>query len=345
MPSQPKVSVVVPVYNCEPYLEECLRSVAAQSEQDIEIIVADDGSSDGSLDLAKRFASRDPRVSVCSRPNSGYPGVTRNFGLCRATGRYVALLDGDDLYHSEKIERSLEVFENFEDVDVVFHDYTPFHSQPDQPGSFLRSTHFHNRAAAWLDYTGGRTYLCRRDFYRFASVEFVPCHVSSTMFRRSALAPSGPWFREDLRNGDDGDFWLRLLKDRRAAFIDELLSFYRIRARSISSDLIKHLKGSVQLHTENLTRGADVFSPDEARRYKSKIAALYCDLGYQYFCQSQARAARAAYKRSMSFTFRPKSLAAYLKTFAPERAVRAYRRVQQASRSARPEEPSLSHTQ
>jgi glycosyltransferase involved in cell wall biosynthesis len=321
-----KVSVIIPCFNCEPYIGECLRSVTAQSERDLEIIVVDDGSTDGSLDVVKQLANSDPRISIYSEPHSGYPGVSRNAGLSHATGRYIALLDGDDLFHPEKIKRSLAAFDQSDDLEIVFHDYQPFPERLEESGTFLQNTHFIQRAAAWLRYAGDKTYLCQKDFYVFASIEFAPCHISSTTFRRDLLAPAGPWFRQDLRNAEDGDFWLRLIRNRKIAFINEALSYYRVRAESLSSDPVKHLTGAIQLHSENFERGRAAFSPGEARRYQSKIAALLCDLGYQYFRRSETRAARSAYRRSMRTKFRAKTLAAYLKTFAPAPVVRIYRK-------------------
>jgi glycosyltransferase involved in cell wall biosynthesis len=321
-----KISVIIPVFNCEPYVADCLRSVTDQTERDLEIIVVDDGSTDGSLNAVRQIAASDPRISVCAQPHSGYPGVSRNVGLSHATARYVTLLDGDDLYHPDKVRRSLALFEHLDDVEIVFHDYKPFQRRLDEPGTALHNTSFTQRATPWLSFAGDKTYVCRKDFYKFASLEFVPCHISSTTFRRDLLSPSGPWFRENLRNGDDGDFWLRLLRNRKVAFLNEVLSYYRVRSPSISSDVIKHLVGAVELHTDNLTRGMDVFSAEEAQRYRSKIAALLCDLGYQYFLKYDNQDARSAYKRSMKMVFRAETLEAYLKTFAPKPVVGAYRK-------------------
>lgn len=320
-----KVSVIIPAFNCEPYIGDCLRSVIAQTERDLEIIVVDDGSTDGSLQVVKEIAASDARITVYAQPHSGFPGVSRNVGLSHAQARFVTLLDGDDLYHPGKIKESLAVFEEFDGIEIVFHDYKPFQKELDKPGTALQNTRFIERAARWLSHARDKTYVCQNNFYKFASLEFVPCHISSTTFRRDLVSRSGPWFREDLRNGDDGDFWLRLLKSRRIAFLNEVLSYYRLRSPSISSDLIKHLVGAVELQTDNLHRGMDVFSPEEAQRYRSKIAALFSDLGYQHFLNFNTHDARIAYSRSMRMSFRARTLEAYLKTFAPKPIVRAYR--------------------
>lgn len=338
----PKVSVIIPVFNCAAYVPDCLGSVTNQSEGDLEIIVVDDGSTDGTLYVVERIAATDARICVRAQPHSGFPGVARNVGLSRAAGQYISLLDGDDLYHPDKIKRTLEAFEKLERAEIVFHDYKPFQMRLDESGSFLENTHFTERAAAWLTEAGNKTYVCRRDFYNFTSLEFVPCHTSSTIFRRDLLPSTGPWFREDLRNGEDGDFWLRLIPDRKIAFINEVLSYYRVRTRSLSSDPISHLVGAIQLQTENFVRGRNAFSADEVRRYKSKIAALCSDLGYRHFCNSDTHNARSAYWRSMKTAFRAKTLAAYLKTFAPAGMVRSYRTwAQHHSRTHEPDDLRL----
>lgn len=91
----PKVSVLVPVYNVERYLSRCLDSLLAQTLRDIEIICIDDGSTDGSPDILRRYAQRDARVKVITKANSGY-GASMNCGLDAARGNYVAIVESDD---------------------------------------------------------------------------------------------------------------------------------------------------------------------------------------------------------------------------------------------------------
>ncbi len=104
---EPLVSVIVPVYNVFPYLREALDSVIGQTYKKLEIIIVDDGSSDGSGESCDEY-SRDPRVQVIHQENKGLSGA-RNTGLDRATGEYVAFLDSDDAFHPEMIQRLLEI--------------------------------------------------------------------------------------------------------------------------------------------------------------------------------------------------------------------------------------------
>ncbi|TDD39590.1 glycosyltransferase [Nonomuraea terrae] len=99
----PLLSVVVPFYNVEPYLTECLKSLAAQTLEDIEVILVDDGSVDGSRRVAEDFAARDPRFVLVGQRNLG-PGPARNQGIRQARGAYLAFADGDDVVPPEAYE-------------------------------------------------------------------------------------------------------------------------------------------------------------------------------------------------------------------------------------------------
>ncbi len=96
-PEMDKVSIVIPVYNMEGYLGECLDSVLTQTHRDIEAICVDDGSTDGTPEMLAEYAARDPRVRVIAQKNAG-SGPARNAGIAASTGRYLMFLDPDDLY-------------------------------------------------------------------------------------------------------------------------------------------------------------------------------------------------------------------------------------------------------
>ena len=99
----PLVSVIMPAYNAEHYLEECLASVDAQSYRNLEIIVVDDGSTDGTLRVLRDHASRDARITVLAQDNL-YAGVARNNGMAKANGDYLLFLDSDDIFEPDMIE-------------------------------------------------------------------------------------------------------------------------------------------------------------------------------------------------------------------------------------------------
>jgi CDP-glycerol glycerophosphotransferase len=99
----PAISVVIPVYDVETYLEECLRSVEAQTVRDLEVIVVDDGSTDASAEIAHRFAERDRRIRIISQSNQGL-GRARNVGLAAADCEVVSFVDSDDILLPHALE-------------------------------------------------------------------------------------------------------------------------------------------------------------------------------------------------------------------------------------------------
>ncbi|MCI8948468.1 MAG: glycosyltransferase family 2 protein [Lachnospiraceae bacterium] len=100
------VSIVVPVYNSEAYLERCIRSLRLQSYENLEMILVDDGSTDGSLEICSREASEDKRIQVIHKKNGGAASA-RNAGLDRITGQWLLLIDGDDYIHKDMVRELL----------------------------------------------------------------------------------------------------------------------------------------------------------------------------------------------------------------------------------------------
>ena len=90
-----KVSIIVPTYNVEQYLPECMESIVGQTLKDLEIICVNDGSTDSSLDILKKYAAADDRIIIIDKKNEGY-GRAMNDGLDRATGEYVGIVEPDD---------------------------------------------------------------------------------------------------------------------------------------------------------------------------------------------------------------------------------------------------------
>ena len=138
------VSVIVPVYNVEPYLKDCLDSIIAQSYSDIEIILVDDGSKDGSAKICDEYAVKDSRIRVLHKANGGV-SKARNAGLDMAQGEFVTFIDGDDtvdenyinLMHSEMVSQDYAVVRLSWERGGV--DYT-YHVKFDQDGKCVVDT-------------------------------------------------------------------------------------------------------------------------------------------------------------------------------------------------------------
>jgi len=110
--NRPLVSIVIPVYNAEKYLGYCLNSVMSQTYTQLEIILINDGSTDGSLAICQRYAAMDPRFHVFDIPNGGVSNA-RNLGVSKVTGSYIAFVDSDDTIHPEMIEQMVAAEEEY----------------------------------------------------------------------------------------------------------------------------------------------------------------------------------------------------------------------------------------
>ena len=120
-----KVSIVIPVYNVERYLRECLESVQKQTLKDIEIICVDDGSTDSSSSILDEYAQKDERFVIIHKQNEGY-GKTINVGIKAATAHYIGIVESDDMVLPDMYERLLE-FMDRHPVDVMKADFYEFY--------------------------------------------------------------------------------------------------------------------------------------------------------------------------------------------------------------------------
>lgn len=122
-----KISVVVPVYNVEKYLKECIDSIINQTLEDIEIICVNDGSKDSSLEILNDYAKKDSRIIVINKSNSGY-GHTMNMGLNAATGEYVGIIESDDFADKNMFEDLYKLAKEY-DADIVKGDWYNYWSK------------------------------------------------------------------------------------------------------------------------------------------------------------------------------------------------------------------------
>ena len=122
------ISVVLPVHNCEKYLRECLDSIVNQSLgiENIEVIVVDDASTDGTYEIAKEYESKYPSFTVLRHESNKGCGPARNTGLEHVTTDYVTYLDGDDYISLNAYERALEIFNNDKEIDLVLYRWEEF---------------------------------------------------------------------------------------------------------------------------------------------------------------------------------------------------------------------------
>jgi glycosyltransferase involved in cell wall biosynthesis len=209
---EPLVSVIVPVYNGEHFIKETLESAMLQTYRNLEIIVVDDGSTDGTRSVVAECAARDPRIRVVHQPNGGVARA-RNTGLAAARGEFAATLDGDDLWDPVKIDRQVaRIREAGEETAFVY----CWWMWIDTAGKVL------DRSPRW-DIEGDV-------LGKLLQVNFTG-NASVPLFRRRCLEEVGGYDEsfESQRSGgcEDWDIVLRLAARYKAAVVPELLVGYR----------------------------------------------------------------------------------------------------------------------
>ncbi|HEY3521249.1 MAG TPA: glycosyltransferase [Rhodanobacteraceae bacterium] len=248
------VSAIVPVYNGERYLSEALDSALAQTYQNIEIIVVDDGSADSSARIAERYAAAHPqRVRVIRQANGG-TGAARNAAIAEARGDYIAMLDQDDLWEPRHLEEAVAVLEKEPSIGLV-------HANIQVLDGILRSS----SPPPW-----------RRSDDVFVRLLLRRAHIPclTVVFRRSLVERVGGFDPAFFKLGnDDRDMWLRISKVAGVRHLDSLHGAWRRHGGNQSRDRKKLQEGQFLLVERHAV------GPHRRLRGRA-IAAIHAELGY-----------------------------------------------------------------
>lgn len=227
----PKISVIVPTYNRADMLLQAIESVFAQTFQDFETIVSDDGSTDNTEEVVRQFGSR---VRYLKNAHSGLPSVARNIALDAAQGKYIAFLDSDDLWLPDKLKTQVDVLDDHPQVGMVFSNAHVIDKHGD------RSAHLYLRQGQGQS---GKIFL------DLLNDNFII--TSTTLVRRSALEQVGKFHEaSELLVGEDYALWLFIALDWYAQYLEEPLICYRdAPADSIrgKQDMAGYLRGMIYL--------------------------------------------------------------------------------------------------
>ena len=132
------ISVLVPVYNVEPYLAQCLESICSQTLRELEVVCVDDASTDGSLSILREFAERDPRVKVVQAPENGGLSRSRNLAMNHAVGEYLFLVDSDDWLETDLLEEMYSRAKALDADKLVCGFRYYYEADPDREDRFLQ---------------------------------------------------------------------------------------------------------------------------------------------------------------------------------------------------------------
>lgn len=224
----PKVSVIIPVYNVEKYLGECLDSVVGQTLRDIEIICVDDGSTDGSPAMLSAYAARDGRIRIITQRNSGQ-SAARNAGMDEARGEYVYFLDSDDWIASDALESCAAICDRDRLDHLVFGCRLQVEGDlgMDAPGIAAKRAYYENPLLATGEVVSGGSLLGR-----LIGDGTYHCLVSMRLMRRSMLLDAGLRFYEGLIHEDEGYTPLAMICAARAEAVPDRFYVRRWRVGS-----------------------------------------------------------------------------------------------------------------
>jgi glycosyltransferase involved in cell wall biosynthesis len=279
------VSVIIPLYNRYHLVKEAIESVLTQSFQDFELIIADDGSSDGAASLVEEY----PQIRYLQMEHTGFPGLVRNRGAELARGRWLAFLDSDDLFEPDKLSKQIDMLDSCE-------------------GQVI-----HHTRERWLR---GSKIISQKQFNHKRSGDVFDealrkCMIGpSTVVMDREMYTSLGGFREDLEIAEDYEFWLRVTALYPVSYCDDELITKRAGHGSQLSEKygqieIFRIRGLEDLVRQNwftthatvshqcralaeLSRKCLIYSRGAAKRGRADISRTYLTLHERYKHESEA---------------------------------------------------------
>jgi len=264
----PKVSVIIPTYNCAKYLSAAIGSVLSQTCQDFEIVVVDDGSTDNTSEIVADYLNNFPnRIKYLYQNNHGI-ACARNFGIKNSVGEYIALLDADDILLPEKLEKSLLAFADKKEIGLVHTGVLCINETGELLKQEILQDDYQNRMKKNLS---GKIF--KQLFFREAHI----C-TSSVILKKECIDKVG-LFDEYLSylGCEDRDLWLKIAEKYEIAYVDLPLVYYRIRRNSMSKNFAKMLKARYYVIEQACLRNKlSIFTKRKA------YSNLHAEISYGY---------------------------------------------------------------
>jgi len=290
-----KVTAVIPAYNCKSTIAEAINSVLKQTYNDIEVIVINDGSTDGTDKLVKQNY---PDLTLINQDNRGVSWA-RNTGIKHSHGDLIAFLDADDIWLPEKIERQVDIFSHDQDIGLVtteeyiFDGYENIHNQNKEISLFKGD-------------------IVKNIFWKSGLC------TSTVMVRKTVLDDVGE-FRTELSAGEDDNLWIRIAFKYKVHLIKEPLVKYRITSNSLTRGETgrSNLYNGVKKHIDILRKEYPEISM-RLGNLDRKLAELYFDHGLSYLDLQQLKLARINFINAFKHDFlKTKYIFYYLVCFFP----------------------------
>jgi glycosyltransferase involved in cell wall biosynthesis len=229
----PLVSIITPMYNSEAFISEMIHSVINQTHKNWELLLIDDYSTDKTIEIATSFSNRYSNIKLFTNEINQGAANSRNKGIIESKGDFIAFLDADDLWKSEKLEKQLKVMKD-ENCDVCFSSYELINEQGKQLNKMVKALPFltYNKQLK-SNYIGNLTGI----------------YKSKTL---------GKITTANLRKRQDWLLWLEAIKNsgKPAVGIQESLAYYRVRRYSVSSNKLNLLKYNFWVYRKGLRLSA-----------------------------------------------------------------------------------------
>jgi len=294
-----KVSVIVPVYNCAQYIGKAIESILAQTYPVHEIIVVDDGSTDGTREALEPYKAS---IIYVYQKNAGEPAA-RNTGIRHSTAEYIAYLDADDLWLPDKLELQMQYLQTHPECELVYTDMMTF----DDQGIIEKSV----RTSRGRVYCSGKIFpqLFRETLFGSGSV----------VFRKTAAEKVGG-FDETFLVGSDYEMWLRMSRSFEFGYVDKPLLMYRQHRDMSTQKLGKVPQDGMPWQVKVLKRILELFPEAERELGQSaineRLAVPYMWLGRSWMDRGDHLQARRLIAGAVQYDpWKLRYRFAYLATF------------------------------
>ena len=224
-----KLSIIIPVYNVENYLRECLDSITNQTLKNMEIICIDDGSSDNSPNILKEYSKKDKRIKIITKKNGGQ-ATARNLGIKEAKGEYITFVDSDDFIEPTMMEK-LYTKAKDNNLDIAMCKIATYNNQTEE----IKDNVWYYMLGVFRDF--------EKDIFNHKDTKEFTCNIAVTpynkIYKTTLLKENNILFPEGLIFEDEKFFYDTYLRANKVSIVDEFLYYYRINRKGSTVDIEK----------------------------------------------------------------------------------------------------------
>lgn len=318
----PKISVIIPSYNCACYITDAIESVLNQSYKELEIIIID-GSVDNTKDVLEQYIDQGVIKYIFQEPRG--VSAARNLGIQHAHGELIVLQDADDIWYPNKLLLQMKAFEKYRDAALIFTSY----DELDENGVILGRFWKDILEKWWESYKIPGSEIAYGPIYKELLVGGNCMHTSSIIVKKEAIIEAGG-FDEKLKTCEDYDLWMRITTKYPVIFVNHILCGYRVRSEGLSGNrIVRGLRWAhdrIRVIEKHLQEG---LIPSNYQKMAKKILAQQCwYAGWNYFNRDSFDEARSYFLKGLTYNvFYPRLWIYFASTFLRLSAVRTIRKL------------------